>query len=234
MPCYQFPWDLEPGPVAAPPPLQAPDPQPKRRGRRPGVISQGTASAAAKAPDWLYHHLTVSGPADEVAGFATAARGSGVIPWRLDFAALEEDIFVRAVSQPARRRSLSIDGCRILARQFREKVEVRQAQAAALVGQSLACPLDLHTLVPVPAAILSLGPTDPAALAWLRENWGISDRLRQVCVRPDASTGRRRPHGHAVIGYGFFTLGETPQAAMDTIAARWPGLRCVLVPRPVR
>jgi hypothetical protein len=189
---------------------------------------------AAKEPDWLYHHLTISGPADDVAGFAAAARGAGVIPWQLDFAALEEDIFVRAVSQPARRRSLSIEGCRILARQFREKVEIRQAQATALVGQSLACSFDLHTLLPVPDAILSLGPTAPAALAWLRQNWGVSDRLRQVCVRPDASTGRRRPHGHAVIGYGFFTLGESPYAALGTIAARWPGLRCRLVPRPDR
>jgi hypothetical protein len=35
-----------------------------------------------------------------------------------------------------------------------------------------------------------------------------------------------------VIGYGFFTLGETPRAAIDAIAPRWPALRFRLVPRP--
>jgi len=36
-----------------------------------------------------------------------------------------------------------------------------------LIGRSRACLLDLHVLLPVPNAILALGPTDPAALAWL-------------------------------------------------------------------
>jgi hypothetical protein len=31
-----------------------------------------------------------------------------------------------------------------------------------------------------------------------------------------------------VIGYGFFTHRETPQAAVDQLAARWPALRFVL------
>lgn len=163
--------------------------------------------------------------------FAAAARGSGVTPWRLDFADLEEDIFVRAVSQP-RERKLTVDGCRILARQFRERVEARQARAAALVGQSRACPLDLHVLLPVPEAILQLGPTHPSALAWLAAHWGLTDRLRQVVVRDKATTGRRLPKGHAVIGYGFFTHGETPHAAITQLAARWTALRFSLVPRP--
>ena len=72
----------------------------------------------------------------------------------------------------------------------------------------------------------------PDALAWLARHWGVTERLRQVCLRSQASTGRRLPHGHAVVGYGFFTTGETPHAAVDTIAAGWPGLRFVLVPRP--
>jgi hypothetical protein len=77
-----------------------------------------------------------------------------------------------------------------------------------------------------------LGPTHPTALSWLAAHWGITDRLRQVIVRDKPTTGRRLPQGHAVIGYGFFTLGETPQAAIDAIAARWPALRFRLVPRP--
>jgi hypothetical protein len=222
---FRTPWDSEP--VATP--LRAPDtpePKPKPRGRR-------LASAASStAPDWLYHHLTISGPAERVDAFAAAARGSGVIPWQLDFAAIEEDVFVRAVSQPASRRNLTVAGCRILARQFRERVEAHQARAAALVGHSFACPFDLNGLVPVPADILRLGPGHPNTLAWFGENWGTTDRLRQVAVRAKATAGRRLPRGHAVIGYGFFTDGETPDAAIAQLAARWPALRLWLVPHP--
>ena len=165
--------------------------------------------------------------------FAAAARGAGVTPWQLDYAAIEDDIFALAVSQPAGRRSLTVDGCRILARQFREKVELRQARAAALVGSSFACPFDLNVLLPVPQRILLLGATHPDALAWLATHWGVTDRLRQVSVRDGATTGRRLPKGHAVIGYGFFTAGETPDTAITAIAVRWPALRFRLQPRPV-
>ena len=82
--------------------------------------------------------------------FAAAARGAGVTPWRLDYAAVEEDVFVRAVSQPASQRNLTVEGCRILARQFRERVEMRQARAVALVGHSFLCAFDLHALLAVP------------------------------------------------------------------------------------
>ena len=160
-----------------------------------------------------------------VDGFAAAARGSGVIPWQLDYAAIEEDIFVRAVSQPASQRSLTVEGCRILARQFREKIELRQARAAALVGQIFVCPFDLHALLPVPEAILHLGPTHPTALAWLTTHWGVPDRLRQVTVRDNATAGRRLPRDHTVIGYSFFTHQDTPDAAIAHLVTRWPALR---------
>ena len=80
----------------------------------------------------------------------------------------------------------------------------------------------------MPEAILQLGPTHPTALAWLAAHWGITDRLRQVSLRDKATAGRRLPTGHAVIGYGFFTHGETPHAAIAQLAARWPALRFVL------
>ena len=147
----RYPWDSDAAP-AEPPSLPPADPPvPKRRGRRPRAT---TWAAKAVPPVWLYHHLTVRGPDDTVAGFATAARGSGVIPWQLDFDVIEEDIFNLAATQPASRRNLTITGCRILARQFRARVEARQARAAALVGRSRACPFDLHMLLPVPATIL--------------------------------------------------------------------------------
>ena len=136
--------------------------------------------------------------------FAVAARGAGVIPWLIDTAAIEEDVFNLAASQPAARRNLDVAGCRILARQFRDRVEARQARAAARIGRSQACPFDLHGLLPIPDTILQLGQSHPAAQAWLAAHWGPVDDLRQVAERPDARPGRRLPRDHAVLGYGFF------------------------------
>jgi hypothetical protein len=224
----KYPWET--GPTSPLPTIETPAAKAKPRGRRPAAAHR--VAAGARAADWLYQHLTISGPAASVTGFAAAARGSGVIPWQLDFADVEETVFTLAVSQPAGRRNLSIEGCRILAQQFREKVEARQARAMALVGNSQACPFDLQTLLPVPDTVLALGPTHPAALDWLAAHWGTTERLRQVSVRDKPGPGRRLPHGHAVIGYGFFTQGETPAAAIAAITAQWPALAFRLVPRP--
>jgi hypothetical protein len=38
--------------------------------------------------------------------------------------------------------------------------------------------------------------------------------------------------GHAVIGYGFFTDGETPYAAIGQFEKRWQALQFRLQPRP--
>ena len=234
MAALQFPWDIQPAPAVTSEPADELPFKPKPRGRRPA-----TRLMTRTAPTWLYHHLTISGMDELVASFAAAARGAGVTPWQLDFADIEEDIFVRAISQPASGRTLTVEGCRILARQFRERMQAHQAQAAALVGHSFACPFDLHVLLPVPGSILERGPTHPAALTWLATHWGVTDRLRQVTVRDKATTGRpstrgrgRLPTGHAVVGYGFFTLGETPHVAITQLEARWPALRFQLTPRP--
>jgi hypothetical protein len=241
----RFPWETDPPVAARELPAEA-DPPRKPRGRRPASAQQ---PGPLTSPAWLYHHLTISGPVDGLTEFAAAARGSGIVPWQIDLAALEEDIFVRAVSQPAATRNLSVAGCRILARQFRERVAAHQAKAAALVGQSQACPFDLHTLLPVPAAILQLGPTHPTSLAWLSEHWGTTDRLRQVVERSQPTTGRRLPAGQAVIGYGFFTGGgvaqgstgvgpwngnggDTPHAAIARLGDIWPTLCFTLQPHP--
>ena len=224
---FRTPWDPTPVPPALPP--AAPSP-PKRRGRRPSPTA--TASIAAASP-WLYHHLTISGPAEAVASLADTARGAGVVPWRLETARVEEDIFNLAASQPRAIRSLTIEGCRILARQFRDQVEDRAAQAAARVGRSRTCPFDLHALLPVPASILELSLTHPQAQAWLTQHWGLTDSPRQVAERPHATAGRRLPSGHRVIGYSFFTAGETPHAAIAQLGPRWPALRFVLQPRPL-
>ena len=39
------------------------------------------AAPALPHPDWLYHHLRVTGAPAEVAAFRAAAAGAGVIPW---------------------------------------------------------------------------------------------------------------------------------------------------------
>ncbi len=193
-----------------------------------GAIAPG----AETSPGWLYHHLTASGPAGPLAAFVAAARGPGAVPWRHDLAALEEDVFNLAVAQPPAQRRLSVAGCRILARQFRARTEAQQAQAAARARHSLACPFDLHALLPVPDGVLQRGPADPQALAWLAAHWGVTDRLRHVVLRPGATAGRRLPAGHHVVGYGFFTDGGTPHAALAQLGPRWTALRLVLQPRP--
>ncbi len=236
-----FPWDSDPAPSEDPPPPPGVELSPKKRGRRPRPHRE--VAPAASAPGWLYCYLTVTGPAEGVDAFAAAARGAGVTPWRLDFGMLEEDIFNMAASQPPARRSLSIAGCRILARQFRERVERRQGRAAAMVGQGQGCPFDLHALLPVPDAILGLGPTHPRALAWLAAHWGVTDRLRQVSLLERPKPGRRLPTGFRAMGYGFFVGGsslggddagrQSPARAVATLAARWPALRLRLRQRPL-
>ncbi len=228
----QYPWDTDKVPPATPPAGATPLATPKPRGRRPAGVTRAMAASIRTAPDWLFHHLTVSGPADGVTKFAASARGAGVIPWQLDVSDIAETVFNLAVSQPAAQRNLTIAGCRILARQLAEKAAARQARAAARVGHSVLCSFDLHTLLPVPETILLLGPTHPTALAWLKAHWGTTDGLRQVVLRDRATTGRRLKQGYAVIGYGFFTDGETPHAAIGELEKRWPALRFVLQPRP--
>jgi hypothetical protein len=219
------PWENEPAPATVAPPSDNVAATPKRRGRRPAAAATSTHAA----PAWLWHHLTISGPAADVAAFAQAARGPGVIPWHLNYAQIEEDIFHRAV---AARGGLSIEGCHILARQFRQRIEARDEKAAALVGRSRACPFDLHVLLPIPAEILRRGPMDPVSLGWRARHWGTRDALRKIVARPNPSAGRRLPAGHVVISYGFFTAGDTPRAAVAQLSARWPTLRFVLTPLP--
>ena len=107
----------------------------------------------------------------------------------------------------------------------------RSPRRNACSAASRACPFDLHALLPVPDAILALGPNDPASLAWLAEHWG-TERLRQVCLLPEARPGRRLPAAHDVVSYGFFTHDATPHAAVARLGARWPALRLALRPRP--
>ncbi len=178
--------------------------------------------------DWLHHQLTVTGPVDHVAEFREAAAGSGSIPWQLDLDRIEEDCFHRLVAPPVpQRRTLSLAGARILARQLRDAVARRHELAVRCVGHSRACPFDLHALVPVPGAVLRLGLDDPAALAWLWRHWGTTEALRHVAEAVSSGEGRagRSGEGQGAFHVTCWSADWTPWRALATIAAGWPTLR---------
>ena len=176
--------------------------------------------------DWLHHRLQVSGPAEAVALFTTAAQGAGIIPWVLDLIRIEEDLFLLlAAPVPPRRRSLSLSGARTLARQLAEASAERQAAANARVAYSRACPLDLHALLPVPPVILALGPDHPEALAWLWAHWGTAQALRHVAREPAPALRKPKVSGTGIVGFTFWSADWTPWRAFGELARRWPGLR---------
>lgn len=245
----QQPPDFTPGqPEAGAPPR--PDAQPPADLTRPNGAADttpvpepapppGPATARSGAPqrlahtDWLYHHLTITGPDAALAAFRTAAEGAGSIPWQLDLERIEEDCFHLLVAPPPpHRRSLSLAGARIVAGQLRDVVARGHDLAVARVGRSRACPFDLHALVPVPAEILERGPDDPAALAWLWQHWGTTRALRHVAA--DAAPRPDRPGrpaaGEAVLRLSFWSADWSPWRALAAIAARWPALRFDLCP----
>ena len=208
---------------------------PKERTRQVGSVAIQTSVTGAplRLPhtDWLYHRLPVTGPVATVAAFRAAAAGAGTIPWRLDLDSLEEDWFHLLVN-PAH-RALSLAGARVLAGQLRDAVEHRQAVAVARVGHSRACPFDLHALVPVPAAVLHLGPDHPDALVWLWQHWGTTQALRHVT--PDTSPTRtpapELAAGEDRLPLSFWSADWTPWRALARIRADWPGLRFDVQPQ---
>jgi hypothetical protein len=176
-------------------------------------------------PDWLYHHLRVTGEPAIVAAFRTAAAGPGVIPWTDSLAEAAEDWFHRLAAPPApQRRSLSLEGCRILAGQLRDAAEARQRILAERAAASRACPLCLHRLLPVPGWLLRLGPEAPESRAWLWAGWGTTQALRGVVELPVPGRGRPRRPDPGLFWLGFWAADWTPWRAILALRARWPGL----------
>lgn len=205
------------------------DAEPPRRTSKAdwAPIKDGIAAASLRRShtDWLRHRLVVTGSTIEVATFRDAASGAGTIPWCLDLDSLQEDWFHLLVSPAG--NELSLAGARVLAAQLREAVERRHALAVSRVGRSCACPLDLHSLVPVPAAILALGPDHPDALSWQWQHWGTTEPLRHVVAEPAGSAARRpdATSSEAAWRLSFWSADWTPWRAIARVRADWPALR---------
>jgi hypothetical protein len=120
-----------------------PDPLPADVETRPSSRQGKEAVLALPNPDWLHHRLAITGPAEVIAAFRTAAAGAGIIPWHLDPDRLQEDWFhMLIVPQEAAtasgmpKRSISVAGARVLSQQLRDAVGCRHELAIARVGRS--------------------------------------------------------------------------------------------------
>ena len=181
--------------------------------------------------DWLYHHFRITGEPAEVAALRAAAAGAGVIPWTHDLGPAAEDWFhLLAVPPAPQRRSLSLEGARILAGQLRDAAEARQRLVAERTAASRACPLDLHRLLPVPARLLRLGPEAAETRAWLWAHWGTTQALRGVVPLPAPGRGAPHPPNPGLWWVGFWSADWTPWRAIQQLRARWPALRLEVRP----
>ncbi|GAB6855841.1 hypothetical protein [Asaia astilbis] len=225
----RFPWD----PLARPAPTHSrtqPDPVPGRR----RLDHHAALASTDRSDPWLANTLQITGPETTLTAFQQAARGPGVAPWAFDADRLEEDILLMLLADHT--RSLTLPGCRVLARQFRDRAEARHQHTLSLIGTDQRCALDLHALLPVPPEILCLGHDDPRAQTWLKTHWGITHALRQVTLMPAGSppgSPRRRSSkaGKDRCCYGFYTQTTSPQPAIDTLRKEWPDLTLVLTSR---
>jgi hypothetical protein len=176
---------------------------------------------ALPSPEWLPHHLTVSGPHADVAAFQRAAAGPGSIPWTLDYDRMEEDWGHSLLAPPPAMRGISVEGARVLTRRLREVVAVIAARADEAAYGNVSCPLDLHGLVPVPDRMLRLGPDDPVAIAWLWQHWGTTWALRGVEEVPALDAKGSIAAGLAATSYRFWSADWTPWRALAAMRSRW-------------
>jgi len=178
--------------------------------------------------DWLRNTLVVSGPTEEVARFTAAAAGAGVIPWVLDLAALEEEFLLPMAAPQDGTAAIGLAGAKLLARRLREAVALNHQRALSRLDTDRSCPLDLHRLLPVPTALLKLGPEEAASRDWLLAHWGTTRALRHVEVLPGRLDGRRKKM--AELRVGFWSADWSPWQAVLRLRRNWPALSFVLTP----
>ena len=197
-----------------------------------GFAGQRVASPEAPlAPahtDWLLHTLVVSGPGEDMTRFSAAAAGPGLIPWVLDLDRMEEDWFLTLAAPPEGERAISLQGARILARRLRDAAHASHQRALARLDTDRRCPFDLQRLLPVPPAILRLGPEDPASRAWLWAHWGTTRALRHVRALPAELDGRRRRM--AELRVEFWSADWSPWQALRRLRRDWLDLTLDLRP----
>ncbi len=189
----------------------------------------GSPPRAVHSIALLHHRLVVTGAPAEVGAFrAAAAAGPGEVPWPLDPDQVEDGMLHLLLwPPPPGCRTLSAAGARALAGQLREAATLRHAAVLARAGRSRACPFDLHQLVPVPEAVLQLGPDHSNAVRWLWEHWGTTEMLRDVQEDRYATLGRHSVlrHDPGVLHLSFWSADWTPWRALAAVAGRWPALR---------
>lgn len=181
--------------------VASPSKPPQQAGRSPGETSV----------DWIRTTVTVSGPVAVVERFVASARGSGTIPWRVDFEYEQARLLAPMASMGPQ--------AAILARLLRETSErlYRIGERRRASGDQ-SCPFDLYRLLPVPDRMLEAGEDSTEALTWLQANWGTLRPLRHVSVRalPD-----RRARRHVKIMYEFWSADWTPWQAFVRLQSEW-------------
>jgi hypothetical protein len=189
----------------------------------PAVLERDDADVLAPAAtDWLRHSLTVSGPAEPMAAFRRDAEGAGIIPWQLDLEQMEQDWFLPLAAPEDGAPAISLAGARILARRLRDAVAANHQQALTRLHTDRRCPFDLQRLVPVPAAILRLGPEHPESRAWLWSHWGTTRALRHVRLLPLKADGRSRRSDRMAVE--FWSADWSPWAALQRLRRNRPAL----------
>ena len=160
-----------------------------------------------------------------------AAAGAGVIPWQHGLGRAEEDWFHLLVAPPPPlTRSLSLEGARILAGQLRTAAEERLRLVAERSGESRACPLDLHRLLPMPEAVFRFGPEHPEARAWPWSHWGTTEAPRYVVELPVPKRGQPSKRDPGLLWLGFWSTDWTPWPAMRQLREHWPKRRLAVQP----
>lgn len=157
--------------------------------------------------------------------FRFAARGCGAVNWVLDYDQIEQELVALLLQQPPERRSVGLEGAKMLAREFRDWIRDGTDLVHAAVGVRTDCPFDLHSLVPVPWPVLQLGPDDPKAIRWMWENWGTTWTLRRVEEVPITKDEKRTlPSGTSLARYRFWSADWSPWQAIKRLKGEWPAL----------